>query len=168
VVAVGLDAALRRLEPRALRREREHALADLPFAADLLAAVLVAGAPVASAVGAVAAALEGPLGSRLGQVARALELGLPPDGAWAPLGDLPEAASLARSAVRTSESGAALAAALSRIAGELRSGRDARAEEAARRAAVLVVLPLGLCFLPAFVLLGVVPVVAGVLGDVLG
>ena len=38
---------------------------------------------------------------------------------------------------------------------------------AARRSGVLIVLPLGLCFLPAFVLAGLVPVVVAVLGDVL-
>jgi pilus assembly protein TadC len=40
-------------------------------------------------------------------------------------------------------------------------------EAAARRAGVLVVLPLGLCFLPAFVFAGLVPVIVAVLGDVL-
>lgn len=167
VVAVATDRALRRLEPRARRADRERAGADLPFGADLLAAVLLAGAPVASAVGTVAGAMDEPLAARLAQVSRALALGTPAAEAWAPLADLPEAVSLVRAAVRSSESGSALAAALSRTAGELRSGRDARAEEAARRASVLVVLPLGLCFLPAFVLLGVVPVVVGVLDDVL-
>jgi len=41
------------------------------------------------------------------------------------------------------------------------------ADAAARRAGVLIVLPLGLCFLPAFVLAGLVPVIVAVLGDVL-
>ena len=36
-----------------------------------------------------------------------------------------------------------------------------------RRAGVLIVLPLGLCFLPAFVLAGLVPVIVAVLGGVL-
>jgi hypothetical protein len=37
----------------------------------------------------------------------------------------------------------------------------------AERAAVLIAGPLGLCFLPAFVCLGIVPVVAGLAGDLL-
>ena len=41
------------------------------------------------------------------------------------------------------------------------------AAAAAERAAVLIAGPLGLCFLPAFVCLGIVPVVAGLAGDVL-
>ena len=40
-------------------------------------------------------------------------------------------------------------------------------EAAARRAGVLIVLPLGLCFLPAFILAGLVPVLVAVLRDVL-
>ncbi|NEC80655.1 hypothetical protein G3I38_15800, partial [Streptomyces sp. SID7958] len=38
----------------------------------------------------------------------------------------------------------------------------------ARRAAVLVTAPVGLCFLPAFVAVGVLPVVIGLAGGVLG
>ena len=39
---------------------------------------------------------------------------------------------------------------------------------AAERAGVLIAGPLGLCFLPAFVCLGIVPVVAGLAGDIFG
>ncbi|WP_418606028.1 hypothetical protein [Georgenia sp. SUBG003] len=42
------------------------------------------------------------------------------------------------------------------------------AQEAAARLGVRLVLPLGLCFLPAFVLLGLVPVVLAAGGAVLG
>ena len=44
-----------------------------------------------------------------------------------------------------------------------RSAADARAQ----RASVLIAGPLGLCYLPAFVCLGIVPIVAGLAGDVL-
>ncbi|PSK61713.1 hypothetical protein B0E53_06380 [Micromonospora sp. MH33] len=73
----------------------------------------------------------------------------------------------AASATRSSSSGAALAGALTRLADDLRSDRSTAAEAAARRAGVLIVLPLGLCFLPAFILAGLVPVIVAVLGDVL-
>ncbi len=43
------------------------------------------------------------------------------------------------------------------------SAADARAQ----RASVLIAGPLGLCYLPAFVCLGIVPIVAGLAGDVL-
>ena len=41
------------------------------------------------------------------------------------------------------------------------------ARAAAERASVLIAGPLGLCYLPAFVCLGIVPVVVGLAGDVL-
>ena len=53
------------------------------------------------------------------------------------------------------------------LADDLRADRAVAAEAAAQRAGVLIVLPLGLCFLPAFLLAGLVPVVVAVLGDVL-
>ncbi len=161
------DRLLRRLEPRAARAERLEALTDLPFAADLLAATLRAGAPLSAAAHAVGTALDGPLGDRLCRVARAVALGAPPVDAWSHLSDVAGAGRLVAVAVRTSESGAALAAALDRLAADLRGKRAAAADAAARRAGVLVVLPLGLCFLPAFVLTGLVPIVVSVLGEAL-
>ena len=64
------------------------------------------------------------------------------------------------------ESGLAMAQALERLAEDLRCDRAAAAEAAVRRASVLAVLPLGLCFLPAFLLTGVVPVVVSILAGV--
>jgi len=147
-----------------LRREA----VDLPAGADLMAAALRAGAPPGHAATVVGAALAGPVGSRLGRVGHALRLGESPEQAWAYLADLPGGERIARAAVRSADSGSALARALSRLADELRAARAAAADAAARRAGVLVVLPLGLCFLPAFLLAGVVPVVIAVLHGVLG
>ncbi|WP_422774572.1 type II secretion system F family protein [Plantactinospora sp. WMMC1484] len=162
-----LDRLLRRLEPAAVRRRRLREAADLPLAADLLAAALRAGAPVDGAVCAVAEALAGPLGERLTEVGRTLRLGGTPEEAWGRLGPVPGAERLAAAAIRSSASGAALAGALTRLADDLRADRLTAAEAAARRAGVLIVLPLGLCFLPAFILAGLVPVIVAVLGDVL-
>jgi pilus assembly protein TadC len=143
--------------------EQVRAAADLPFAADLVAAALQAGLPPEHAVRAVGEAVAGSLGERLSRVATALRLGEPPDGAWLYLSDVPGGSRVARAAVRSADSGAALATALRRLADELRAARLAAADARARRAGVLIVLPLGLCFLPAFLLSGVVPVVIAVL-----
>lgn len=167
LVAAGGDRALRRLEPAEVRRRRAREAADLPLAADLLAAALRAGSPVDRAVAAVAEALGGPLGDRLDRVARTLRLGGEPGEAWAYLAPVPGGDRLVTAAIRSSASGAALAGALNRLADDLRVDRATRAEAAARRAGVLIVLPLGLCFLPAFILAGLVPVIVAVLGDVL-
>lgn len=167
VVAAALGYGLRRLEPRSARLERQRASSDLPLAADLLAAALRAGRPVDRAAGAVGDALGGPLGGRLVRTSRALRLGATAETAWAYVGEIPEADRMTRAAVRSAASGAALAGALVRLAEELRAARMTAADAAARRAGVLVVLPLGLCFLPAFVLAGLVPVIVAVLGDAL-
>ncbi|MEH0937901.1 type II secretion system F family protein [Micromonospora psammae] len=167
VTALVADPLLRRIEPRAARDRRLREAADLPLAADLLAAALRAGAPVDRAVLAVTDALDGPLAERLGRIGRTLLLGGGPEEAWAHLGSVPGADRMITAAVRSANSGAALAGALTRVADDLRADRSTAAEAAARRAGVLIVLPLGLCFLPAFILAGLVPVIVAVLGDVL-
>ncbi len=167
LVAVLLHRYLGRLPSAQVRQEREQAGLDLPFAVDLLAAALRAGSPTDRAVRAVAEALGGPVGGRLDRVAGALDLGLTPDRAWASVHGLPSGARLAATVARSADSGAALASGLTQLAEELRAARLAAAETATQRAGVLLVLPLGLCFLPAFLVAGVVPVIVAVLGDVL-
>jgi len=152
---------------RDVRRSRARANADLPFGADLLAAVLEAGASPEHAAVVVGAALGGPLGDRLARVGRALRLGAPPVEAWSHLGEVDGAARLIRAVDRSGQSGAALAGSFHRVAEDLRTERLLAAEATARRAGVLIVLPLGLCFLPAFVLTGLVPVMVAVVGGVL-
>ena len=172
-MAVGLGTAvvlaryLTRLEPAQVRRERERAELDLPYAADLLAAALRAGLPTERAVQVVAGHLGGPVGHRLGAVARSLGLGLTQADAWRPMYDLPAGARMSAAVARSADSGAALAGAFVRLADDLRTTRLAAVEAAGQRSGVLLVLPLGLCFLPAFVLAGIVPVIVAVLGDVL-
>jgi Flp pilus assembly protein TadB len=156
-----------RQPPAAVRAERARANADLPFAVDLLAAALSAGAPPDAAARLVGDAVDGPLGDRLGRVGRALRLGAPAAEAWTYLGAVDGVTRLVKAAERSGHSGSALAGSLQRVADDLRSDRLLAADAAARRAGVLVVLPLGLCFLPAFVLTGLVPVIVAVVGGVL-
>jgi len=167
VLAVGATRWLGRQPSRRAVAENRRVTADLPFAADLLAAALRAGAAPERAAGYVAAAVRGPTGERLGRVARALRLGASVDEAWSYLGGADGTDRIVRAAVRSQHSGAAFAGALARVADDARADRLIAADAAARRAGVLIVLPLGLCFLPAFVLAGLVPVVVAVLGDVL-
>ena len=160
---------LGRLEPASTRAEREALAADLPLALDLLAACLTGGAGLPEAVRAVAEAVPGPCRTRLLRVAAALEVGRSPAEAWSALA-LPGdelAAAAARALARAGEGGAPVAGAVVRLAEQAREGARARGQQAAERAGVLAVGPLGLCFLPAFVLLGVVPVVAGLVGPLL-
>ncbi len=151
------------------RTERARAAQDLPLALDLLAACLSGGAALPAAVRAVADAVPGPCGERLGRVAAALDVGSSPADAWAQLVEERDELSgaAARALARTGHGGAPVAAAVARLASQAREQARARGETAAERAGVLAVAPLGLCFLPAFVLIGVVPVIAGLVGPLL-
>lgn len=164
-VGVAADRGLRRLEPAAVRIRRETEAADLPLAADLLAEALHGGAPVDRALASVAETLPGPLGERLAHVSRLLALGATPEQAWRQLAVVPGATRLVRAAVRSADHGGALAGTFRRLADDLRADRMVAADAASRRAGVLIVLPLALCFLPAFMLAGLVPVIIAVLGD---
>jgi len=169
-VAVAGPRLLDRLEPQAARDERARQVSDLPLVLDLLGACLVGGAPLSEAVRAVAAAVGGPVGRRLDTVVASLAVGTPPADAWAALasgGPEDPLAPAARALARAADGGAPVAASVVRLAVEARAAARSHGEQAARRAGVLVVAPLGMCFLPAFVLLGVVPVVAGLAGPLL-
>ncbi|UOY00040.1 type II secretion system F family protein [Blastococcus sp. PRF04-17] len=139
---------------------------DLPAACDLLAVCLDAGLPPSAALDAVGAAVPAPLGPALRRVAALYRLGAEPRRAWA---DVPVAlAAAARVLVRAEESGSAAVPALRALAQDHRETLRARTEAAVRRAGIWVLAPLGLCFLPAFVCLGVVPLILGIAGDVFG
>jgi pilus assembly protein TadC len=164
LVAVLGPRVLGGLEPAAQRRHRQQLAVDAPMALELLAACLAGGATAAAACSAVSRAMTGPCRSRLAAVAAALAVGTAPEDAWLLLasddGNDPLAGA-ARLLARAAQSGTPAAVTIRRLAEESRAASAAAAAEAARRVGVLVVAPLGLCFLPAFVLLGIVPVVAG-------
>ncbi|MFL6120461.1 type II secretion system F family protein [Actinophytocola sp.] len=147
-----------------LRRARRPPRADpMTVAAswDLLAACLRAGLPVPTAVIAIAGELPSEASRALRESAELLALGADPDTAWAPATSCPDTAALARGARRAAQSGTALADLAGELAADVRATVADAAEATAQRAAVLITAPLGLCFLPAFVCLGIVPVIVG-------
>jgi Flp pilus assembly protein TadB len=135
---------------------------ELPLTLDLIAAVLRAGRPVAQAVELALDGAPEQVASVLSQVAALLRLGADPDEAWRPAAAHPSLAPVAAAARRSSASGAKLAAAFEQCAAQLRRDAATEAHGRAARAGVLSLLPLGVCFLPAFVCIGIVPVVVGV------
>ncbi|MBA3252414.1 MAG: type II secretion system F family protein [Geodermatophilaceae bacterium] len=149
------------------RRRLAQRHAELPGALDLVGVCLRSGQPVAAALAQVAAILEGPLAADLAVAAAMHGLGADPRSAWTEWSADPVLAPVARCMSRTGSSGAALSRALVVLAEESRAHDAERAEVAARRVGVLVLAPLGLCFLPAFVCLGVVPTVLGIADVVL-
>jgi len=140
----------------------------LPLAADLLAACIAAGASPVVAAQAVGEALGGPVGDALARGAAECRLGGEPGDAWRRLASMPGAAALARLLERAGVSGLPAAGPVARLAAEARADWTRAATERARKAAVMVTAPVGLCFLPAFIAVGVAPVVIGLAGGVLG
>ena len=134
---------------------------QLAGAWDLLAAGLRCGLPVSAAVKAVADQVSGTDGMVLRQVAELLVLGADPTTAWRPALTNSATAGLATAAIHTARSGAAMAGAIGELADGLRAVAIDQSEARAQRAGVLITGPLGLCFLPAFFCLGVLPVVIG-------
>jgi Flp pilus assembly protein TadB len=166
VVAVLGERWLRRAEGTERAGDRAALMRELPGACDLLDVCLAAGVPVGAGLAAVGAAVPAPLGPHLAGVAAVVRLGAEPRRAWA---DVPvELAALGRVLVRAGESGATAAPALRALAADSRAGLRADTEAAVRRAGVWVLAPLGACFLPAFVCLGVAPMVLGIAGNVFG
>ena len=94
-------------------------------------------------------------------------MGGDPAQAWQAAQGDPAAASFARAAARSAATGAALARTARAESLRVRDALADAAEARAQRAGVLIAAPLGLCFLPAFLVLGVTPVVIGLAGEVL-
>ncbi|HEY2174437.1 MAG TPA: type II secretion system F family protein [Mycobacteriales bacterium] len=162
-VALGLflDRFLPARESRADRRRRAARDRMLPSTLDLLAVGLHAGLAFGTAAEVVATARGGPLADDLARVASLIRLGAAPTAAWADYAADPVWGVVARAVARSADSGNTLAATMERVAEDRRAEAVQRGEGAARRASVIAMAPLGLCFLPAFVSLGVIPVVIG-------
>ncbi|GLW08945.1 hypothetical protein Misp01_40750 [Microtetraspora sp. NBRC 13810] len=158
---------LRGRQSPAARREMSRIAADLPFATDLMVACLRAGRPLSGAVETAATTIGGPLGHRLSWVSMQLRLGADPQDAWQALIHEPATARLARTMTRAALTGTAVAESLTRLGDDAVAAARATSSAAARRVAVQTVAPLGLCFLPAFVLLGIIPVIAALASQVL-
>ncbi|MEU2024237.1 type II secretion system F family protein [Streptomyces sp. NPDC016469] len=144
-----------------------EAARQLPMAADLLAACLSAGAGPVEAAEAVGESLGGPVGDQLARTVAEIRLGGDPAVVWGRFGEIPGAAALAGCLDRAGSTGAPAAEPVARIAEALRAERARAAVARAQRAAVMVSAPVGLCFLPAFLAVGVAPVVIGLAGGLL-
>lgn len=156
--------------PEAAQRVEMPADDPLAVAAsfDLLAACLRGGLPVSEAVAAVAVTSPMPMADVLRRVSDLLTLGADPDVAWSEAALDPVIEPLARLARRSSRSGASLSVSMAELADRSRGDAEDAAAASAERAGVLISGPLGLCFLPAFLALGIVPVVIGLATSVLG
>ncbi|SFB00115.1 Type II secretion system (T2SS), protein F [Cellulomonas marina] len=132
---------------------------------ELVAAAVGTGAPVPRVLDAVGAAIGGGRGQDLRRVAAALLLGATWGSAWE---DVTWASGLAAALAPAWAGGAPAAPGLRALADRRRREQRAAARAATGALGVRLLLPLGTCLLPAFVLLGLVPVVLSLLQDLLG
>jgi pilus assembly protein TadC len=152
-----------RLEPAEVRRAREQATRELPHLVRLLGLALTSGAPPADALEIVAEALPGPAADRLLPVAARLRLGADPVVGWGTLHADPVLAPLGRALARAEDGGTSVALTVARLADDLARQARADVEQRARAVGVKAAVPLGLCLLPSFLLIGIVPLVGGLL-----
>lgn len=155
-----------RLEPPALRHRREEVRRDLPHVVGLFAAALRSGAAPAPAIGLVCRALPGAAADRLAGAAARLELGADPLVLWAEVAADAELGPLGRTMARAHRTGAPVVGVVERLGAELAERARGEVEDRARAVGVRAAVPLGVCLLPAFLLLGIVPLVAGLAREI--
>ncbi|WP_082777974.1 type II secretion system F family protein [Tsukamurella pseudospumae] len=167
-LAADAPGGAERLRPRIPRRAPKPDPFDAAAAYDLFAVCLRAGMPTADAARAVAGEAPAALAEVLNRAAELLALGSDAETAWRTDSADPQVVALTRMLRRSARAGSPPAVGLADLARTERAQAEDRAVAAGERAGVAVAGPLGLCFLPAFVCLGIVPVVMGLAGKVLG
>jgi Flp pilus assembly protein TadB len=164
-LAGGCGAAAWWAAPMLLARTTSVGIEDvarMPLVLDLGATILRTGQPVDSALTLAAAAAGPRLQDELRRTAGLLRLGAEPELAWSEVAADARLRPVAVVAVRSADSGIRLAEGWSALAHELRAEAVTAANARAVRAGTWVMAPLGLCFLPAFVCLGIAPVIVGI------
>jgi Flp pilus assembly protein TadB len=149
------------LETRAARRRREALRRELPHVVDLIRALVSAGAAPDRAMAAVGGVVGADTAAELRPWSSRLLLGSDPVAVWAELARHPELGRLGTTLHRSAVGGAPVREALQRLAEDLRATRGAEVQQRVRQVEVRATGPLGACLLPAFVLVGVVPLVVG-------
>ncbi|MDR1237282.1 MAG: type II secretion system F family protein [Propionibacteriaceae bacterium] len=152
--------------PTTARLSRAQAVKDeIPTICELLAVCLDTGLPLRNAVRALLPVFTGPVHTALAQVDARVRLGVDEALSWSELRDEPGWQELADELSRAAASGVGIATALRELGASARTSAAAEAHERARSVGVRSVLPLMVCFLPAFMLLGIVPIIGGVISS---
>lgn len=159
LVAMGLSMAglrwIRALTPRPAAHD--HSVAAL---ADSLAGALEAGLGIDHSLGNASGLM---IGADLARVRRRRRLGAPWSQAFGTAGDA-DLIRLGRLVETAARRGVPLAPHLRAFASQLRYEARRELELRAKKAPVMLVLPLTLCFLPAFAIVVLVPLLGGLSG----
>lgn len=161
VAAPFAHRAVGQLESAATRQRTARIAAQLPGALDLMVATLAVGRPPMTAFALAAEATSEPLGPQLASVASRLAVAGDSMTVWRTVAHDPALAPVARAFRRAEVSGMPVAQVVSGVADELRREHRARRREDSRKVGVRTAAPLGVCFLPAFFLVGIVPTIIG-------
>jgi hypothetical protein len=176
--AAGTYVWLSRQRTKAELREKTRLTAQVPPLADLFAAGLAAGLQPAHAAVTVARAFGNGrekrpdrtkltgidlLACRFHDAAAAVLAGADSQAAWSALAMDEATAPLAAAVIRADRTGAPAANTVGRAARQLREAAADALSAEVRTVGVRAAAPLTLCFLPAFICLGVVPTALGLL-----
>ncbi|MBP6996518.1 MAG: type II secretion system F family protein [Phycicoccus sp.] len=153
------------LAPDPTRASTPATVLDVARAVDLMPLALLTGCGSTEAIELVAQVVSGRVAADLNVAVAARRWHTEPGREWQLAGPAWSSVGIAwRTADRA---GAAPAGLLTATAARIRRTEAAQIEARIQRAGVLLVLPLGLCFLPGFLLTTVVPVVADLVTRVL-
>jgi hypothetical protein len=172
--AVGSYVWLSRQRAKEELRKKTRLTAQGPPLADLFAAGLAAGLQPAHAAVTVARAFGSGrdrstavgidlLAYRFHDAATAVLAGTDPQSAWSALAQDDATAPLATAVIRADRTGAPAASTVGRAARQLREAAADALSAEVRAVGVRATAPLAICFLPAFICLGVVPTALGLL-----
>ncbi len=144
--------------------ERQEGLRNVPMILELVAAMLDSGAGLGRSLELIAGCASPQLSRSLRTVVAALDIGTDWETAWRSSGQkCAEARKLKHALAFAALTGAPSSAILYAQAARLRREQFRMAEKRAAALGVKLVIPLGLCSLPAFICLGVVPVLLAML-----
>ena len=144
-------------------KDRLRLAREFPLVLNFLASVVESGAPVRAAAAVVGEVCDDSSAARLKAVVARCEAGFTDSEAWRTLSDDPVWGDVARELARCVDSGVAVGDVLREAAAQATQAEAARAIAKARSVGVASTLPLVCCFLPAFLLVGVVPIVGGLI-----
>lgn len=144
--------------------DKQEGLRNVPMILELVAAMLDSGAGLGRSLELIAGCASPQLSRSLRTVVAALDIGTDWETAWRSSGQkCAEAHKLKDSLAFAALTGAPSSAILYAQAARLRREQFRKAEKRAAALGVKLVIPLGLCSLPAFICLGVVPVLLAML-----